>query len=369
MKGVRIFAVLILAAALVAVVGCERKITNEVPHDDSLAASSCFTCHGDDDFRFVAAQQQWAYSTHASGNATHRGTSSSCRPCHTNEGFVQNVSGIEYDGGDLTVIACFTCHQPHTTGGFTPRTVESYELLNGVEYDYGLSNLCVNCHHARRNVDTYVFDGVELSQHFGPHHSPQSDILAGTGGYEYAGYNYTNSAHTSVTSDADGCLACHMSMATGPSVGGHSFNMENDEREIENLSGCNVDACHGLSGELDDLNRTADADFDGDGETEGVMDEVRGLMHELEVLLIDAGLLEYYEEDDAYEPADELVVSDADSAGAVYNFMFAEEEQSHGVHNTDYIVGLLKSSINFMKTGNPNGVAPRRGEIQVIAAH
>ena len=46
----------------------------------------------------------------------------------------------------------------------------------------------------RRNVNDYVFDGVTLSRYFGPHHGPQSDMLFGSNGYEYAGYTYPSAA-------------------------------------------------------------------------------------------------------------------------------------------------------------------------------
>lgn len=347
--------------------GCERKITNE--DGGSPDQVSCFTCHGDDQFKFDGAQQQWEYSLHASGAHTHRGASSSCRPCHANEGFVERVSGIEYDGGQLTVISCFTCHQPHTTGGFTPRTIAPYTLEDGTVFDYGRGNLCANCHHARRAPATYVTENVTLSSHWGPHHSNQADVLAGVGGYEYAGYNYTNSAHTSVTASKGGCIACHMSPSITPSVGGHSWNMENDDLGVENLTGCNVEDCHGKSGELEEINRMADEDYDGNGTIEGVQTEVHGVIKILGDLLIDEGLAEYAEDEDWYEPEGGVTVEDRDVAGAVYNLMVAQEERSLCIHNTDYVIGLLRSSINFIQTGNPNGVAPIANTDDLVKAH
>jgi hypothetical protein len=360
--------VLVLIAA-VALIGCERKITNEVDLDFSNA--SCFTCHGDDTNDFVAAQQQWATSVHASGNATHRGTSSSCRPCHASEGFVEASGGPEYEEGDhLTVISCFTCHQPHTTGGFTPRTVEPVILQDGTVFDYGWGNLCANCHQARRNVNDYVYDGVGLSSHWGPHHSNQADVLAGTGGYEYAAYgNYPDSPHTGATSDKNGCVACHMAPGIGPTTGGHSMRLHNEDNGVENLNGCNIEACHGLTGELDEINRTADADFDGDGEIEGVQDEVRGLIAQLGDVLVADGLMEHDEEEDSYHPISGRTVILADTAGAVYNMMFAQEEGSLCIHNTAYVVALLQSSYNYVTTGNPTGVAPKRINDEIAKAH
>jgi hypothetical protein len=361
-------AVLVLILGLT-LFGCERKITNE--DGGNLSQVACFTCHGDEQFKFDGAQQQWEYSLHGSGAHTARGTSSSCRPCHTNEGFVEKVSdgAIPYDGGQLTVIACFTCHQPHTTGGFEPRSIAPVTLEDGTVFDYGWGNLCANCHHARRDPATYVTENTELSSHWGPHHSNQSDVLAGVGGYEYDGYEYHNSAHTSVTASKNGCVACHMSPSITPSVGGHSWNMANDDMGVENLTGCNVDDCHGNSGPLDEINRTAEHDYDGDGTIEGVQDEVHGVIKILGDLLIDEGLAEYAEDEDWYEPMGGVTVEDKDVAGAVYNLMVAQEERSLCIHNTDYVIGLLQSSINFITTGNPNGVASKQISNEIAVAH
>ena len=46
------------------------------------------------------------------------------------------------------------------------------------------------------------------------------------------------------------------------------------------------------------------------------------------------------------------VTTSADSAGAVWNLLLAKEDRSHGVHNPKYIVGLLRSAIEYI-TGPP----------------
>jgi hypothetical protein len=364
---------LLPAVAIMALTGCERKIVNEAaPPQDGLAASACFTCHGDQDLTLVAAQQQWQNSKHGSGETINRNRNNSsryqaCERCHTSEGFIAQVSGVPADGEHFTSISCFTCHQPHTNGNMELRAASPVTLANGVIFDYGDGNLCANCHQSRANVDTYVVDDVELSERWGPHHSDQSDILAGTGGYEYAGYQYFSSAHTGVLED--GCIDCHMGGSQANLVGGHTWNMrsESEEDELQLLSGCNVDGCHGSRGPVTDLNRTAAADFDDDGTVEGVQDEIAGLQEELLTLLVAAELMEG-DEEDGYYPAEDRMVSDADSAGAVYNYMMIAEERSGGIHNTQYAVGLLQSAINYLNTGSPNGVAPRE-RTQLLSMH
>lgn len=371
MKKTRFSFVLVLAVLVIAAFGCERKIVNETPPpQDGLAASACFTCHGDQDLTLVAAQQQWANSKHGSGDNINRNRNNSsrysaCERCHTSEGFLAQISGVPADGEHFTSISCFTCHQPHTNGNMELRAASPVTLANGAVFDYGEANLCANCHQSRQNVETYVVDDVELSGHWGPHHSDQSDILAGTGGYEYAGYQYFSSAHTEVLKN--GCIDCHMGGSQANLVGGHTWNMRNEEEDLQLLYGCNADGCHGSRGEITDINRTANSDFDGDGTIEGVQDEIAGLQHELATLLVAAHLMEG-DEEDGYEPMDARIVSEADSAGAVYNYMVVAEERSGGIHNTQYAVGLLRSAINYISTGDPNGVRPG-GNGRLFSAH
>jgi len=358
----------LVVLGLAAGVGCERKIVNETA--PNLAASACFTCHGDQEFDLVAAQQQWQNSIHASGNNINRNRNyasqyQTCERCHTNEGFIATLTGVPATGEYFTAIGCFTCHQPHTNGNLNVRVSGPTTLANGVSFDYGNANLCARCHQSRENVLTYVFDGVKMTTRFGPHYSDQGDMLAGTGGYEYTGYVYENSAHTGVATD--GCIDCHMTGTQANLVGGHTWNMRNEEHEMINLVGCNQQACHGATGALTTLNRTSDDDFDEDGTTEGVQDEIHGLMAELGEALVAAELMTGNEEI-GFTPKNNRVVSDKDSAGAVYNFRIVYGERSWGIHNTEYIVGLLKSSLNYIATGDPSGVAPR-DKRDLLTAH
>jgi hypothetical protein len=95
--------------------------------------------------------------------------------------------------------------------------------------------------------------------------------------------------------------------------------------------------------------------MDWDGTIEDVQIEIAGLLDSLHVLLEGAGLV------DADGHPISQTVADADTAGAIWNFLFVEEDQSHGIHNTDYSVGLLRSAINYMDTGDPNGAPAVNG--------
>jgi len=337
-------------------------------HAGSASESTdCFTCHGISDFgpEVIAATAQWESSKHSSGDNIDR-NSGSCAGCHTSEGFVANVTGEAYGGSSYNAIGCFTCHDPHGAESFALRTSSAVTLGNGASYDKGPSNQCANCHKSRRDVTTYVSDGGSMSSHYGPHHGPQADMLVGNNAYEYVGYTYTNSAHTSTT--IEGCLDCHFDEADAYVLGGHTFLMEDEESGSEHTDGCNVTGCHTESLEIDSLNRVAAADFDWDGSVEGVEDEIAGLLDSLATALIAGNLLEYVAEDDEYDPIARTVEL-ADSAGAVFNFKFVEEDRSHGIHNTDYAVGLLQSSINYLATGDPNGSPAGSVQRRLVRAH
>ncbi len=345
-----------VALLLLGSIGCEREITGNAQSVDQTASSACFDCHGDQDLSLVQARIQYENSIHFVGENVDRNHLNNsfyraCEPCHTSEGFLASLSGESTDGSHFTAIHCFTCHQPHSSiEGLQVRVTAAVALQDGTSFDRGSANICAGCHQSRRDVNTTVVDGTELDTRFGPHYSNQADMLIGANAYEYDGYNYAKSAHSLAP---QGCVHCHMSQSSFETIGGHAFNMRDDDAELENITGCNDEnySCHG--GDIDDLDHVAEADFDWNGDIEGIQTEVHGLLDSLQVLLINAGLIE--EDDGEIHPVDDRFVTTADSVGALYNWLFVEEDRSVGVHNTDYAVGLLRSAINFMVHGDPNG--------------
>jgi len=336
---------------------CERRIVGDVELAD-ISSNGCFTCHSDEDIRLAAARKQYENSIHGSAENSNRNrlyspNYATCERCHTHEGFIAQVTGVPADGDVFTAISCFTCHAPHSNGDLRRRVEGPITLANGAIFDRGKANVCAQCHQSRRNASTTAVAGVRLSGSWGPHLSNQGDMLIGENAYEFASYTYTKSWHS--TGATNGCVSCHMSASLHESVGGHSWNMRNEERGFQNRSGCNVTGCHD-SAPVTDLDRPAADDFDWDGTTEGAQSEIQGLLDSLHTLLVAANLLT-----PEGSPVNGRVVSTADSAGALYNFRFVEEDRSKGVHNTDYAVGLLRSSINFLAKGNPNGLSPKRG--------
>jgi hypothetical protein len=150
-------------------------------------------------------------------------------------------------------------------------------------------------------------------------------MLAGTGGYEFAGFEYENSPHTVAV--INGCPSCHMATPVGAKAGGHSMNLTYDDNgeEADLVTGCNAEDCH--YGAIEDFS------------VGGVQAEVELLMEDLHSILVARGIL---------DAMDGLPVegkySEAE-AGALYNFLFVEGDRSDGIHNTDYAVALLESSL------------------------
>jgi hypothetical protein len=379
MKIKNLMPVMALMLLLLLISGCERKVVNETS-DEQTSQVSCFTCHNDNDVFLVEARQEYDLSQHAVGETVWRNRNSesyyqACERCHTNEGYVARLTKVAYTGEHFSKIACFTCHAPHTNGNLELRA-DQYDMLvtlgNGYEFDLGKANTCGQCHISRQDAATYVAGTDSLETHFGPHHGPQADMLSGHNAYEYADYSagYTNSYH--ISGLKNGCIDCHMATPLD-GAGGHTFSVASDVtgEEYENVAGCNVDGCH--SGDpLTTFDRTAYADYDWDGDIEGVQDEIVGLLDSLEMLLMEDSMLVWVHEgaDSVLDPKDKRPVTSADSTGALYNYLFVKEDRSMGVHNTDYAVALLQSSVHFMDTGDPNGVVlANKISPDIMAAH
>ena len=337
--------------------GCERKVVNE-QGEDQASLSSCFTCHGEEG-TLLAAKGEWQNSVHASGNNvdyTNRGEGEDCTRCHDHQGFLDFLETGELNGpfDNVSSIHCFTCHAPHTRGNLTLRVSTPYTLENGDVFNHTSANLCVNCHHARLSADD-ITAGQQVHQYWGPHHGPQGDLLNGTNGYEYAGYEYGNTGHATAGTD-NGCIKCHMGNPE-THIGGHSFNMV-DEESGDNLVGI-CTSCHPEAAD----------NFDYDG----IQTEVEGLLEDLQDLLYAAGHINANGQPLGlpYGPGPHTI-DDEGEAGALWNFLIIEEDRSEGVHNPDYIVGLLESSITYMEGQVGKRLASNSMggiKLQPIAAH
>jgi len=70
MKHAKLLLLALLTVTLIAA-GCDREITGDVELADN-SSSNCFTCHSDQDFTLLHAQDQFAVSIHATGETSER---------------------------------------------------------------------------------------------------------------------------------------------------------------------------------------------------------------------------------------------------------------------------------------------------------
>lgn len=282
-----------------AAVGCESchgpgsdHIATREPLPSNFDAALCGSCHTGSRH---GAYDEWALSAHADALAGPREESShfgtACLECHSADyifadAVPEDATPFDFQFG----ITCQVCHDPHNAG--SPGQLRKK-----------IVDLCAECHTA---------EGAKPGST--PHH-PNADIYQGSGGYEYPGETYTNSAHTLFE---DGCAECHMYSVpynfTGnsePKVWGHSWLPV-----VQACMECHPDA----------------TDFDVYGQqtfTQGLLDELKAEL-------------------DAATDADKLTIA---YERAKFNYDICGAEGSLGVHNPKYVHKLLQDAIdNFEPT-------------------
>ena len=103
----------------------------------------------------------------------------------------------------------------------------------------------------------------------------------------------------------------------------------------------------------------AKQDYDGDGEIEGVQNEIGGLLDVLEQAIIDASVADSSRaalEADFEANMGSADYTTVDQRKAAYNWAYVTFDSSRGVHNTTYAVQLLQQSILYL---SPEGLSPR----------
>ena len=290
-------------------------------------------CHTDDasDLQdwIVSIQEEAKASMHAhAGSFVYR--DDPCSGCHTTEGYQYRVA----NGATIAVetssrISCWACHAPHSNANFNLRKQGATDWIIGTgTYDKGNSNTCAMCHQgldadpAVASVDTIT------NKRWGPHHGPQSNMLAGHGAYEFTGaYNATH-PHNGI---ANGCVNCHMAdQPEGGMAGGHSnqINYSYHGSVHVNSAGC---GCHGAQ--------------DLDAKVAATQAAYETAVRQLGEGLVTLGWI---------DPGDTVYVNvplgliDTDSRGAVWNYRMLLEERSEGVHNPNYIGGVLTATQTYV---------------------
>jgi hypothetical protein len=312
----------------------------------SMDAAVCGNCHTDEHH---PTYDEWLDSAHAVLVET-AAPRASCAKCHNgleSAIFLDDPENYVPPPADLTEAipqTCPVCHDPHgndNPGNLRNASVTDVALPNAIlQPNGGAGRLCMSCHNGRRTEEDVNSQIEEGTSRFGPHHSVQGDMISGVNAYEDVApaFPFTSSKHILVQ---DACVTCH----THP----HEGDLENG---IPNFTGHTfepvVEACLPCHGELTDFSEVgAKADYDGDGEIEGVQIEVQGLLDLLQQTIIDASTTP---EARAALEADFLAnlglpdVTTREQRAAGYNWTFVDFDGSTGVHNANYAIQLLQQS-------------------------
>lgn len=298
--------------------------------DGKDAQIKCMDCHNESSL-LKAKMMQYEGSMHYTGTSYARSTSASCAPCHSNEGYhnwiesdwaTASTKGIS----EPTPPACRTCHNIHENYSIEDYTLKGTEKFNligdmtdNAEVDFGKGNQCAKCHQSRSynyglNPATPDTEFKITSTHWGPHHGPQSNTVAGKGGYNVGdAADYSKTSHSHGLGISDGCVSCHASTAN------HTF-----AAVLNSCKDCHSDI----------------TTFD----YAGLQTEIKALIAELEEKLVAEGLLLVEHEGEMGHPIANTTTTNV-KAGALFNYFLTYEDGSFGVHNPKYIKTLLENSI------------------------
>jgi len=340
----------------------------------SYNAGDCSQCHDAMSHHYYSAE--WNNSLHASPTRTPSGANRpACVRCHTAPGFANYIANVGNTNGFGTntlyeAISCQACHDPHDDSNPHQLRVGTSVLLADdvtTVTNAGAGTICMVCHRSRNGSVTNSIVKYPLLQQtweggsaFGPHDNPASDMLEGVNGWTY-GKAIPNSPHANVVSNT--CVGCHYQpiASSDPAftlAGGHSTEMSyinTNGNEVPVTYACTP--CHGKLTTFD----FPVADYNGDGIIEGVQTEVQHLLDKLSTLLPPTN---YYANANNYQGDGKVKSSVSTQTNwpakylqAGYNWQFVNNDESHGVHNAAYAVGLLKASIgNLIGDDNSDGL-------------
>jgi hypothetical protein len=331
-------------------------------------AGDCSQCHDEVPTHYYSAE--WNNSAHANMTRIPSGSPSriACVRCHTAPGFINYVNNLGSPAPYATnynfeAVTCQACHDPHDASNpHQLRTSTVVPLADGtVVTNAGAGGFCFNCHTSRNgSVTNSVLSypaGLATwngGSSFGPHDSPQADMLEGVNGYTY-GQIMPVSPHANVVTNT--CVGCHMQTiaSTDPAftlAGGHTTKMSytNSMGVLTPVTA----VCAQCHGNITTFNFPV-ADYDGDGVVEGVQTEVQNLLNKLSTLVPNAsGVV-----DGKVQTSLSVTTKwPAKYLQAAYNWQFVSNDGSLGVHNLAYTVALLKASIANLTGVSSTGGLP-----------
>jgi hypothetical protein len=287
--------------------------------------------------------------------------SASCARCHSADGLPLFLKeGVDISQPISNGFECATCHDDLVT--YTRYEVGAVEFPSGAEIDSGNpdTNMCLNCHQGRQSTvsvnrataDLPADTPSENLRFLNVHYFAAGATLFGTeakGAYEYDGKTYLGrNPHVETYSN---CTDCHST---------HQLEVKVEE--------CSL--CHAGVESAEDLHaiRTAEADYDGDGDVEeGVAGEIETLHEALYAAMQDyaanVGAAAIVYESHTY-PYFFLDTNGDGEAGpdeaiypnqytgwtprllrAAYNYQYAAKDPGAFAHNPKYIVQVLYDTL------------------------
>jgi len=370
--------------------------------DPAEMANSCYAaaCHDNDpaSAHYVSEITEWSGSGHADftgepfrhwdGDGT---VSRSCAKCHSKPGF----RDFAIDGSNAaaklgTTISCGACHTEEGDGTTLWDRRATYTALSPVLFPSGLtadmgdaSNLCMACHQGRASKQT-VDDRIANSdfRFVNIHYFAAAATLFGTdvqGGYEYDANSNIGARsyvgrflHASPLRDT--CIRCHMGKSSDLLENNHTFEPRTAYCQLCHFNAVTnpTDPAHPFR----DIRFSAQVggtygiDFDGDGNaTEGLYYEiwdtlVPNLLAQIQAyasgtigtpIAYDPDTHPYFFRSDdgtGYDQFDSALLK------AAYNYQVVQKDPCGYVHNGQYIIQLLRDSIEDLSGNEPPGVRP-----------
>ncbi len=332
----------------------------------AYGSSTCGSCHDEPWRHDIYAQ--WKNSLHSNplfegravADSLRNNIASDCNRCHDGRNQIdytkKTVGGPNVFTapalvkGDMTSIGCPTCHDPHgNTNDFSLRNHPEDTLANGYNYSsVGTGKTCINCHHSRRNNNTYITVKGAFTSTWGPHGSTQGDVLLGKNAAQFGGVPFISGSHRNISG---GCVGCHMAATTDTGtvtrdkVGGHTWSLHYAATNYDHTVGCN--GCHPGKTSFDDF--VAPEDYDGNGLVEAWQKEVAGCIRNLRIALPPAGV---------DSVAWGLIARDSMNLNlrkAYFNYQMINNDGSLGMHNPFYTIQVLTTSKLYAVGVQQNG--------------
>jgi hypothetical protein len=276
----------------------------------------------------------WSESTHAVP-VTFAAQEAPCTGCHDGRGFAMGVTDPKsFDasspfGPYVVATDCRACHTGK--GAELLKSGEVTTPVNTTPIKAGAGALCIGCHRERAIPPSSAPTPAEA-----PHPSVQAPVLLAYGGIRQPGVNYgSTTKHTEVKNL---CVGCHMT-DNAEGVASHTF-MPGEPSKI-------CGECHqGVT----DFNRKAAADYDGNGQVQGIQDEVTGLLGKLNAATakaMGAATLMQSQGQIVFKGSSGTTVTAPIPNKvwqAAYNWALITNDKSLGVHNPQFTVTLLQQS-------------------------